>query len=99
MTTSWKISLKHHNKVTNTFPSAISKHFKHVKAKLMSLPLGVMKKQLQQPHILLVEVFQTNKVRSWIENHNIKLNVVLPNLNHPIHQVLPTPNASNLSEP
>jgi hypothetical protein len=64
----------------------------------MSVPLSVMKRPLQQPHILLEEVFQTNKVGLWIENHNIKLNVVSPNLNHPIHQVLPTPNASNLSK-
>jgi hypothetical protein len=64
----------------------------------MSVPLDVMRKPLQQPHILLVEVFQTSKVGLWIENHNIKLNVVLPNLNHPIHQVLPIPNASKLSE-
>jgi hypothetical protein len=64
----------------------------------MSVPQGVMKKPLQQAHILLVEVFQTNKVGLWIENHNIIINVVLPNLNHPIHQVLPTPNASKLSE-
>jgi hypothetical protein len=64
----------------------------------MNVPLGVMRKPLQQPHILLVEVFQTNKVGLWIENHNIKLNVVLPNLNHPIHQILPTFNASKLSE-
>jgi hypothetical protein len=46
----------------------------------MSVPLGVMRKPLQQPHILLVEVFQTNKMGLWIENHNMKLNVVLPNL-------------------
>jgi hypothetical protein len=45
-----------------------------------------------------LEVFQTSKVGSWIEIHNIKLNVVLPNLNHPIHQVLPIPNASILSK-
>jgi hypothetical protein len=64
----------------------------------MSVPLGVMKKPLQQPYILLVEVFQISKVGLWIENHHIKLIVVLPNLNHPIHQVLPTPNASKLFE-
>jgi hypothetical protein len=64
----------------------------------MSVSLSVMRKPLQQPHIPLVEVFQTSKVGLWIENQNIKLNVVLPNFNHPIHQVLPTPNASKLSK-
>jgi hypothetical protein len=79
-------SLKHYIKVINIF-SVISNHPKHVRTKLMSVPLaiGVMKKPLQQPHILLVEVFQTNKMGSWIENHDIKLNAILPNLNDPIH--------------
>jgi hypothetical protein len=64
----------------------------------MSVPLDVMKKPLQQPYILLMEVFQTSNVVLWIENHHIKLIVVLPNLNHPIHQVLPTLNASKFFE-
>jgi hypothetical protein len=46
----------------------------------MSVPLGVIRKPLQQPHILLVEVFQTSKVGLWIEKpqHQIKCGLAQP---------------------